>query len=113
MGDEPTIKAAPTSVFEGHGAPAPLQFTDRERAQIRACQAYAKQFEASGLPGHGLFMLVSKMSALLEDAVSRFGYAPDKSPPVKVQQIAWNGSHETGEGCWRDIRTGVRVEVSE
>lgn len=89
------------------GETEPLQLSEREQAQIRACQAYAQQFEASGLPGHGLFMLVAKMSALLEDAVSRFGYAPDKSPPVRLQKVAWS---EPG-GCWRDLITGVKVEV--
>ena len=90
----------------------PLQLTQRERDQIRACQAYAQQFEASGLPGHGLFMLVAKMSALLEDAVSRFGYAPDVSPPVNVQKVAWDGPRDGSPGgCWRDLMTGMKVEV--
>lgn len=85
----------------------PLQLTERERAQIRACQTYAEQFEVSGLPGHGLFILVAKLATVVEDAVSRFGYAPDKSPPIKVQQVAYDKE----ANCWRDLITGVKVEV--
>lgn len=85
----------------------PLQLTDRERDQMHACEAYAQQFAASGLPGHGLFMLVAKMSVLLEDAVSRFGYAPDRSPPIRVQKVVWSEA----DNCWRDLETGVRVEI--
>jgi hypothetical protein len=91
---------------------APLQFTDRERIQIEACRAYAAQWEVSGLPGHGLFILVAKIAAHLEDAVTRFGYAPDADPPIKVQKVAWDGPRDgSGNGCWRDLMTGVRVEL--
>ncbi len=93
----------------GNEQAVPSQLTDREVAQIAACQFYAERFAASGLPGHGLFILVSKLSILLEDAVSRYGYAPDKSPPVKVQKVAWSGPQPGG--CWRDLITGVKVEL--
>lgn len=85
------------------------QLNEREQEQVRACQEYARQFAASGLPGHGLFILVAKLSAQLEDAM-RFGYAPDKSPPVRVQKVAWSGPRDE-TGCWRDLETGVRVEL--
>ena len=86
--------------------------TDRERIQIAACEAYADQFAGSGLPGHGLMILVAKLSAMLGDAVTRFGYAPDRSPPVKVQKVAWSGPQDE-TGCWRDLMTGVKVTLND
>lgn len=100
MGDETQEPLQKSAYWADH-------LTQRERDQIRACQAYAMQFEASGLPGHGLFMLVSNMAAMLEDAVSRFGYSPIASPPVRVQKVAY----DKDANCWRDLITGVKVEV--
>lgn len=92
--------------------PRPASLTGQEIEMIRACQSYATQFASSGLPGHRLFLLVAKVSALLEDAVGRFGYAPDVEPPVKVQKVAWDGPRDGSPGgCWRDLVTGVRVEL--
>ena len=91
----------------------PLQLTDREWAQVRHAQVYAREHQSAGAPGHGQFLLIAKLAGFLEDAVSRFGYAPGESPPVKIQQIAWSGNRETGEGSWRDVRTGVKVEIHD
>jgi hypothetical protein len=102
-----------TRAYSGEYVPnAPLQLTQRECDQIRACQAYAAAHAASGLPGHGLFLLVAKLSTQLEDAVSRFGYAPGMAPPVKIQKVAWSGPHDE-TGCWRDLVTGVRVDLHD
>jgi hypothetical protein len=68
----------------GEETQAPLQksafwadhFSQRERDQIRACLAYHSQHETAGLPGHGLMLLVSKLSTMLDDATDRFGYTP-------------------------------------
>jgi hypothetical protein len=84
----------------------------REQIQIAHAEAYAKSWSDAGIPGHNHIMLIAKLSALLEDAVSRFGYAPGAAPPVKVQKVAWSGPRDGSPGgCWRDLETGVRVEL--
>lgn len=88
---------------------APLQLDAREQAQVEHAKAYACDFAGAGVPGHGQFLLIAKLAALVEDAVSRWGYAPDKEPTVKVQKVAWSGPQPGG--CWRDLETGVRVEL--
>src|SRR5262245_25305638 len=78
----------------------------REQAQIEHARHYRAHFSHAGAPGHGQFLLIAKLAALVEDAVSRFGYAPDAAPPVRVQKVAIDGS-----GVWRDLETGVKVDV--
>lgn len=93
-------------------APLQMTFDPREQAQIAHACHYVEHFPHAGAPGHGQFLLISKLAVLLEDAVARFGYAPDKSPPIKVQKVAWSGPRDGSPGgCWRDLETGVRVDV--
>ena len=82
----------------------------REQVQIDHARYYADHFSHAGAPGHTQFLLIAKLATLLEDAVSRFGYAPDVDPPVHVQKVAWSGPRDE-TGCWRDLITGIKVEV--
>jgi hypothetical protein len=84
-----------------------LTFDHREQAQIEHARHYRDTFSPAGVPGHGQFLLIARLADLLSDAVSRFGYAPDATPPVRVQKIAWQEADQT----WRDIETGVKVTL--
>jgi hypothetical protein len=41
----------------------------REREQIRHARAYAREFASAGAPGHGQFLLIAKLSELLDAAL--------------------------------------------
>lgn len=88
----------------------PMTLDPREQALIAHAQHYREHFSHAGAPGHNQYLLIAKLAAHLEDAVSRFGYAPDADPPVRVQKVAWSDTQD-GVGCWRDLITGVKVEL--
>lgn len=77
----------------------------REWSQVLHAQAYAKNHIGAGAPGHGQFLLIAKLAALL-DAQESKGPGPD--PTARTQKIIWDETNR----CWRDVITGVRVEVS-
>lgn len=83
----------------------------REQIQIAHAEAYAKNWSDAGIPGHNHIMLIAKLTKKLDD-MELSGAVPDKTPPVKVQKVAWDGPRDGGPGgCWRDLETGVRVEL--
>lgn len=45
----------------------------REQAQIAHARHYAGVFSASGVPGHGQFLLIAKLAQLLDDAEQHEG----------------------------------------
>lgn len=78
-------------------------FDQREMAQIRHAAAYADTYSAAGAPGHGQFMLINKLVKLLD---LHYTYIPEKP---RVITVAWNDEQK----CWRDLITGVKVELGE
>jgi len=70
MENEP--KAAPASVFEGHVPPALIRpawakgLDSREWSQVLHAQAYARNHQGAGAPGHGQFLLIAKLAAMLD-----------------------------------------------
>ncbi len=84
-----------------------ITFDPREDAQIEHARHYRDNFSHAGAPGHGQFLLIARLADLLSDAVSRFGYAPDTSPPVHIKKVSWSDTDK----CWRDLMTGVKVEL--
>ena len=41
---------------------------ERERAMLAACECYAANHSAAGVPGHSLMMFVAKLAMLLDEA---------------------------------------------
>lgn len=80
--------------------PAPLQLDARELAQVLHARHYAEHFATAGTPGHGQFLLIAKLSQMLDDERAR-------TTPRTVQKVAWDQVN----ACWRDINTGVKVQV--
>lgn len=73
---------------------------DRELAQVLHARHYAEHFSKAGAPGHGQFLLIAKLSRMIDElraikALSR------------VQQVSFDYT----ANCWRDLITGVRVEI--
>jgi len=79
---------------------APLQLDDREIAQVLHARHYAEHFIKAGAPGHGQFLLIAKLSQLLDAERAR-------NTPRKTQKIMWDESNR----CYRDIETGVKVDI--
>lgn len=77
----------------------------REWSQVRHAQAYARNHIGAGAPGHGQFLLIAKLAAMLDAQESN---DPAPEPTTRTQKIVWD---EAGH-CWRDVVTGVRVEVA-
>jgi hypothetical protein len=77
----------------------------RELAQVQHAQDYAERHASAGAPGHGQFLLIAKMARQLE-AREHAILATVRTPVI--QQVAWSES----DTCWRDVRTGVKVQVS-
>jgi hypothetical protein len=75
----------------------------RELAQVQHATAYQAAYSAAGVPGHGQFMLIAKLTTMLD---RYYTYIPEKPRVIKV---AWNKECE----CWRDLITGVKVELSD
>jgi hypothetical protein len=73
----------------------------REIEQIRHATAYAASYAAAGVPGHGQFMLIAKLTKMLD---RYYTYIPEEPRVIKV---AWNDQCK----CWRDLMTGVKVEL--
>lgn len=84
------------------------QLDTREAAQIQHAVDYAEHYKHAGAPGHGQFILIAKLYRQLEAAEQRAHAAQGR---VVVQKVSWSSNQETGEGCWRDLITGVRVNV--
>lgn len=81
----------------------PLWFTQldsREQAQVQHALTYSTQHASAGIPGHNHIMLIAKLARILGEQ------------PVKVQKVAWDGPRDgIPVGCWRDLVTGVRVDI--
>lgn len=75
----------------------------REIAQIKHATAYAANYSEAGVPGHSQFMLINKLVKLLD---LHYTYIPEKP---RVITVAWSQE----EQCWRDLMTGVKVELGE
>lgn len=80
------------------------QLDAREAAQVQHAVDYAERYKQAGVPGHGQFILIAKLYRQLEAAEQRAIAATGRTV---VQKVAWD---EKGE-CWRDLMTGVRVDV--
>lgn len=76
----------------------------REAAQVQHAMDYADRHASAGAPGHGQFLLIAKMAKQLE-AREHAIIATVRTPVI--QQVAWQEADKT----WRDVQTGVRVEV--
>jgi hypothetical protein len=59
MGDEPLQPQTQPAWTRG--------FDTREQAQIAHARHYAATFSISGVPGHGQFLLIAKLAALLDE----------------------------------------------
>jgi hypothetical protein len=73
----------------------------REIEQIRHATAYAATYAASGVPGHGQFLLIAKLTKMLD---RYYTYIPEEP---RVIRVAWSDEGS----CWRDLMTGVKVEL--
>ena len=73
----------------------------REHTHLRFCLEYADHF-AHGAPGHLDLMLIAKLARLLDRPLPI---------PQHVCKVSWSIDPKTGVGIWRDLITGVRVEV--
>ena len=74
------------------------ELDSRELAQVSHAQDYVQNHLGAGAPGHGQFVLIAKLAALLD--------RPWPLPP-KTAKVAW----DINSNCWRDIVTGVKVDV--
>jgi len=79
---------------------APFQLDQRELAQVLHARHYAEHFAHAGAPGHGQFLLIAKLSQMLDEAWA-------KAAPPRVQKLV----RDETNNCWRDVITGVKVEV--
>lgn len=70
----------------------------RELAQVSHAQEYAQNHQAAGAPGHGQFVLIAKLAALLDRPWPL---------PEKTIKVVWDDTSR----CWRDIVTGVKVDA--
>ena len=77
------------------------EFEPREIAQLKHAVAYADTYSDAGAPGHGQFLLISKLVKALD---RYYTYIPEEPRVIKV---AWS---EEGK-CWRDLITGVRYDL--
>lgn len=88
---------------EGQAPLQPFWFTQldaREQAQVRHALAYDTHHSRAGIPGHNHIMLIAKLTRMLD------------AQPAKIQKVAWSGPRDgTSGGYWRDLETGVRVDV--
>lgn len=78
-----------------------LTLDPREQAQVLHAKEYAEQHAAAGVPGHGQFLLIAKLARLLDEA----RYAPIQDKPT-IRKVV-----RDDQGVWRDVITGVKVEV--
>lgn len=76
----------------------------REAAQVQHAMDYADRHATAGAPGHGQFLLIAKMARQLE--TREHAIVATVRTPV-IQQVAWDEPHQ----CWRDVLTGVKVQV--
>lgn len=76
----------------------------REQAQIRHATNYADTHASAGTSGHGQFMLIAKLAKLLEEREHAIVFAKGKPVIQKIMYIE-------KDGCWRDVYTGVKVEL--
>lgn len=79
------------------------ELESREWSQVLHAIVYARDHSGAGAPGHGQFMLIAKLAKLLD---LHYTYIPEKP---RVITVAWN---ETCK-CWRDLMTGIRVELED
>jgi hypothetical protein len=70
----------------------------REWSQVLHAQDYAQNHQAAGAPGHGQFVLIAKLAALLDRPWPL---------PEKTIKVVWDDKSR----CWRDIVTGVKVDA--
>lgn len=78
----------------------------RERAQLEHARDYAQRHASAGAPGHGQFLLLAKLATLLEEREHAL-LATVRTPVV--QRVAWDDQNT----CWRDVMTGVKVELRD
>lgn len=76
----------------------------REQVQIRHATDYAENHADAGVPGHGQFILIAKLTKLLEEREQAIVFA--KGKPVIQKIIYIEKDH-----CWRDVYTGIKVEI--
>ncbi len=81
-----------------------MELDPRELAQVQHAQDYAERHVSAGATGHGQFLLIAKMARQLE-AREHAILATVRTPVV--QQVAYDDVTKS----WRDIMTGVKVEV--
>lgn len=66
-----------------------IHLDEREKKLLKACEDYANNHAESGLPGHSLMMLVSKLASILDDEIGRkFGpHTMDMMLDVNVDDL--------------------------
>jgi hypothetical protein len=79
---------------------APLQLDPRELSQVLHARSYAEHFAHAGAPGHGQFLLIDKLSRMLDEART-------KAAPAAIQKLV----RDEANNCWRDVITGVKVDM--
>ncbi len=89
-----------TAPTDRESADAPFQLDEREIAQVLHARHYAEHFAHAGAPGHGQFLLIAKLSQLLDDERA-------KNTPRTVQKV----TYDQVNACWRDIETGMKVQA--
>lgn len=95
---KPKHIAIPVAPAQPEAAPLQPWWKDldaRETAQLLHARAYARQYASAGAPGHGQFLLLAKLSEMLDAQIS----------VVKVR-------FDEQTQSWYDVVTGVKVNVS-
>lgn len=77
----------------------PLQLDERERWQVYHACHYADHYVQAGAPGHSQFLLIAKLSRMLDWARS--------NTPTKIQKVVYDEAVK----AWRDVVTGVKVDM--
>lgn len=81
-----------------------FELDPREQAQVQHATEYASQHAAAGVPGHGQFLLIAKLVGLVEAREQAIGATAKQ---VVTQKVIYDSDAR----CWRDVITGIRVEV--
>lgn len=78
--------------------------SERELQAVEHAENYACNFMKAGAPGHTHFALISKLAGLcdeMQDMVRGSGRG------VVIKKVSWSEQDK----CWRDVETGVRINV--
>lgn len=80
------------------------ELSERELQAVEHAESYKAHFMKAGAPGHTHFELIADLAARLDrmqDQVRGIGR------DTIIKKVHWSVTDQ----CWRDVETGVRVEL--